>query len=137
MWAIEKVSVLRSLEVFRTIPEEHLGEVAAVLKERQFRAGETIIREGDMGTSMFILIDGRVWVHRNDVNIAVLGSGDIFGELAALDRGARTASVTSMTDVVLLELDGTALYGLMSTHVELVRGLIRILCNRVRSNLPN
>jgi len=137
MWAIEKVSILRSLEIFRTIPEEHLGDVAAVLKERAVRAGETIIREGDMGTSMFILIEGRVWVHRNAVNIAILGSGEVFGELAALDRGQRTASVTSMTDATLLELDGASLYELMSTHVELVRGLVRILCNRVRSNLPS
>lgn len=137
MLTIEKINVLKSLEIFRTIPEEHLGEVASILREREVPGGESIIREGEVGTSMFIIVEGRVRVHRQAKDLAVLGSGDVFGELAALDPEPRAASVTAMNDSYLFELDGAALYDLMSDRVEVARGLIRILCARVRSTLPN
>src|SRR5687768_13794116 len=132
MSAMEKISVLRSIDIFRSIPDEHLSDVASILKEKEVSAGEAIIREGDLGTSMFIIVEGRVRVHRQDKDIAVLGSGDLFGELAALDPEPRAASVSAINDSFLFELDGSSLYALMSDRVEVVRGLIKILCNRVR-----
>jgi CRP/FNR family transcriptional regulator, cyclic AMP receptor protein len=137
MSVMEKVSVLKSIDIFRSIPDDHLSDVASILKEKEVSAGEAIIREGDLGTSMFIIVEGRVRVHRQDKDIAVLGSGDLFGELAALDPEPRAASVSAITDSFLFELDGSSLYALMSDRVEVVRGLIKILCNRVRSTLPN
>ena len=86
---------------------------------------------------MFIIVEGRVRVHRQEKVIAVLEYGDVFGELAALDPEPRAASVTALSDSFLFELDGAALYDLMSDRVEVVRGLIRILCNRFRSTLPD
>ena len=137
MSSMEKISVLRWIDIFRTIPDEQLADVASTLRDREVFAGEEIIREGDMGTSMFIIVEGRVRVHRNDKEIATLGSGDPFGEMAALDAAPRSASVTALSDVFLFELDGSALYDIMSDRPEVVRGLIRILCNRVRTKLNN
>jgi CRP-like cAMP-binding protein len=137
MSSIEKISVLKWIDIFRTIPEQHLSQVASILKEREIPAGEQIIREGEMGTSMFIIVEGRVRVHRDTQEIASLGTGELFGELAALDPAPRSASVSAISDVFLFELDGASLYEIMSDRPEVVRGLIRILCNRVRSNLPN
>ena len=137
MLTMEKINVLKSLEIFRAIPEEHLGELASILKEKNVTGGELIIREGELGTSMFIIVDGRVRVHRQEKELAVLEYGDVFGELAALDPEPRSASVTAMCVSFLFELEGAALYELMSNRVEVVRGLIRILCNRVRSTLPS
>jgi CRP/FNR family transcriptional regulator, cyclic AMP receptor protein len=137
MSTMEKISVLKSIDIFRTIPDEHLSDVASILKEREVTAGDAVIREGDLGTSMFIIVEGRVRVHRQEKDIAFLGSGDLFGELAALDPEPRAASVSAITDTFLFELDGSSLYALMSDRVEVVRGLIKILCSRVRSTLPN
>jgi CRP/FNR family cyclic AMP-dependent transcriptional regulator len=134
---MEKISVLRWIDIFRTIPDEQLADVASTLRDKEVFAGEEIIREGDMGTSMFIIVEGRVRVHRDDKEIATLGSGDLFGEMAALDAAPRSASVTALSDVFLFELDGSALYDIMSDRPEVVRGLIRILCNRVRTKLNN
>src|SRR5262249_27074636 len=107
-----------------------------ILKEKEVVAGEDLIREGDMGTSMFIIVEGRVRVHLNGRQIAVLGSGCSIGELAALDPEPRSASVTALTDSLLLELDGQELYQIMSKRVDVVRALFHILCDRVRSTLP-
>ena len=137
MLTMDRINVLKSLEIFKTIPDDHLVEVASILNERAVAAGEQIIREGELGTSMFIIVEGRVRVHRHTKDLAILGSGDVFGELAALDPEPRAASVTAVNDALLFELDGTSLYALMSDRVEVVRGLIRILCNRVRSALPS
>ena len=136
MPTIENITVLQSLEIFRTIPEQDLLKIASILKEKEVGAGEDVIREGDMGTSMFIIVEGRVRVHLNGKQIAVLGSGSSIGELAALDPEPRSASVTALVETLLLELDGQDLYTIMSKRIDVVRALFRILCERVRSALP-
>src|SRR5437867_2117561 len=123
MSTMENITVLRSLEIFRTIPQPELAKIASILKEREIAAGEDIIREGEMGTSMFIIVEGRVRVHLQGRQVAVLGSGSSFGELAALDPEPRSASVTALTESLLLELDGQELYTLMSKRMEVVRAL--------------
>jgi len=135
MLTLEKVIVLKSVEIFRALPEEHLVELAGILHAREVHAGETIIREGELGTSLFVIVDGRVRVHRHEKEIAVLGSREVFGELAALDPEPRSASITALDDTFLFELDGDALYELMADHVEAVRAIIKVLCRRLRSEL--
>jgi CRP-like cAMP-binding protein len=133
---MENVTVLRSLDIFRAIPEPDLVKIALILKGKEVRAGEDIIREGELGTSMFIIVEGQVRVHAQGRQIAMLGSGSVVGELAALDPEVRTASVTALNDTFLFEVDGDELSQLMSERVDVARGLIRVLCRRVRSTLP-
>ena len=132
---MENITVLRSLDIFRAIPDPDLVKVASILKGKEVRAGEDIIREGELGTSMFIIVEGQVRVHAQGTQIAMLGSGSVVGELAALDPELRTASVTALNDTFLFEVDGDALSQLMSERVDVARGLIRVLCRRVRSAL--
>ncbi len=135
MLTLEKVIILKSVEIFHALPEEHLVELAGILRAREVHAGETIIRESEVGTSLFVIVDGRVRVHRQGKEIAILGSRDVFGELAALDPEPRSASITALEDTQLFELDGGALYELMADQIEAVRGIIRVLCRRLRSEL--
>jgi len=136
MLTMENVTVLRSLEVFRTMPDRDLAKVASILKGKEVRGGEDIFREGELGNSLFIIMEGRVRVHLQGKQVAILGSGSLIGELAALDGEPRSASVTALNDTFLLELNGIGLYQLMSDRVDVARGLIHILCQRVRSLLP-
>src|SRR3974390_1423133 len=101
MLTIEKVIVLKSVEIFRQLPEKHLIELAGILNHKEVHADERIIREGDVGNSMFIIVEGKVRVHRDDQEIATLGSREVFGELAALDPEPRSASITAINDSVL------------------------------------
>jgi ATP/ADP translocase/HEAT repeat protein len=129
---IEKVLILKTVSIFAETPEEILAEVAAILEEVEVQAGETILHKDDVGRCMYIIVDGRVRIHNGDHVIAYLGARDIFGELAVLDAEPRSASATVEVDTQLFRLDQDALYELMTDRFEVARGIIRVLCRRVR-----
>jgi len=129
---IEKVIILKSVSIFAETPEPILAEMASILEEIEVKAGETVIRQGDIGTSMYIIIDGHVRVYTKDREIAQLGEREVFGEMAALDPEPRSATVAALEDTRLFRLEQEALYDLMAEHIEVARGIIRVLCRRIR-----
>lgn len=132
---IERVIILKSVNIFSEVPEEDLVEVASIVEEMEVKKGEAIILKGDIGTSMYIIVSGRAKVHDEDKELAVLEERTVFGELAALDPEPRSASITAMEDCHLFKLEEGPLYDLMAEHIEVVRGIIRVLCRRMRSML--
>ena len=129
---IEKVMILKSVDIFSETPEEDLIEVASIVEEVEVKAGKEIITKGDIGTSMYIIVEGRVRVHDGGKELAILGRRTVVGELAALDPEPRMATVTAIEDTDLFRLDEGPLYDLMAEHIEVVRGITRVLCNRLR-----
>lgn len=132
---IERVIILKSVNIFSEVPEEDLVEVASIVEEMEVKAGEDIIVKGDIGTSMYIIVSGRARVHDDGKELAVLNERTVFGELAALDPEPRSATITAIEDCHLFKLEEGPLYDLMAEHVEVVRGIIRVLCRRMRSML--
>jgi hypothetical protein len=132
MLTIEKVIILKSVSIFANSSEEVLAEVATILEESEVKAGETIFHKGEPGNSMYIIIQGRVRVFDGDKTINVLGERDIFGELALLDPEPRSASVTALEETSLFRLDRDAFYELMASDIEVVRGIVHVLCQRLR-----
>lgn len=130
---IERVIILKALGIFSETPEEVLAEVASILEEIEIKAGQTIFRKGDMASCMYIIVDGRVHIHDRERTLRHLNVGSIFGELAVLDPEPRSASVTAVEDTRLFRLDRDALYELMADHIEVIRGIIRILCRWLRA----
>ena len=61
-----------------------------------------------------------------------LGQGAVFGELAALDTQPRTASVTAVDEALIFSIDQETLYEMMAEHAVMLRGIIRVLCERLR-----
>jgi hypothetical protein len=129
---IEKVMVLRSVGVFSDVPEEVLPDLAGYLEEIEVGADERVYEKGATGRTMYIIADGRVRVHDEDRTFTELQAGELFGELTTLDPEPHSASVTALDDTRLLGLDRDALYELMSAHPTVLRGLIHILCGRLR-----
>ena len=129
---IEKVMILKSVDIFSETPEEDLIEVANIVEEVEVKAGQDIIRKGELGTSMYIIVEGKMRVHDNGRQIAVLNRREVFGELAALDPEPRMATITAIEDTELFRLDEGPLYDLMAEQIEVVRGIIRVLCQRMR-----
>ncbi|MFW6373371.1 MAG: Crp/Fnr family transcriptional regulator [Thermodesulfobacteriota bacterium] len=132
---IERVIILKSVNIFSEVPEEDLVEVASIVEEMEVKKGEDIILKGDIGTSMYIIVSGRAKVHDEGKELAVLDERTVFGELAALDPEPRSASITALEDCHLFKLEEGPLYDLMAEHIEVVRGIIRVLCRRMRSML--
>ncbi len=134
---MEKVMLLKSIYIFAEVPEEVLATVAMNLDEVTKQAGETIITKGEMGHSMYIIAEGQVKVHDGEKLIGQMDRSEIFGELAALDAEPHSASVTAETDTLLYLLDQDILYELMADHVDVARGLIKVLTRRVRRLTQN
>jgi CRP-like cAMP-binding protein len=132
MLTIEKVILLKSVGMFANSSEEALAEVASILEELEFQPGETVFEKGDQGHSMYVIIEGRVRVLDGDRTINVLGERDIFGELALLDPEPRSASVVAIEETRCFRLDRDSFYELMSANVEMMQGIVQVLCQRLR-----
>jgi CRP/FNR family cyclic AMP-dependent transcriptional regulator len=132
---IEKVLVLKTVSIFSETPDEVLADVASIVEELEVKAGTTIIKVGELGTSMYVIVSGRVRVHLGEHALDELGSRDVFGELALLDAEPRSASVTAIEDTHLFCLGQTPFYELMADRFEVARGIIRVLAARLRARL--
>ncbi len=132
---IEKIIFLKTVPLFSATSEETLYELAAVLEEEFIPAGTMIIQKGDEGRTMYIILEGRACVHDGNKTIAEVGDGEVIGELSALDPEPRSADVTAITDMRLFSLEHGVLMELMDTQPQVMRGMIQLLCQRVRSSL--
>ena len=130
---IEKVLILKTVGIFAEVPDEILAEVASLLVPVDIPAGKIVIREGDIGGTLYIVVDGRVRVRQDNRTIIELGEREVFGELAALDPAPRSATVVTLEDSRLLELRNEHLEQLMAVNPGIVRGIIRMLCRRLRT----
>lgn len=129
---VEKVIVLKGVNIFSETPDEVLADVAAVLEEIEVGTGEAVFEKGDMGTALYVLVEGRVQILNEGRVLRELQARDIFGEMAALDPEPRSASVVALEPCRLFRLEQEALYELMADRVEVARGIIRVLCGRLR-----
>ncbi len=129
---IEKVIILKTVDIFSRTPDRLLAEVAASMQEKEVPAGEPIFAKGEMGQQMFVIVFGQVRVHDKDNTLAELAERSVFGEMGILDNAPRMASVTATTDTVLLSLDQDVLLQLMADRVEIAQGIIHVLSARLR-----
>jgi CRP-like cAMP-binding protein len=117
------------------VPEAQLVDLATIVETVEFDAGDTIMHQGDLGTSMYIVVDGKVRIFEGDQELGMLGDRSVFGDLAALDPEPRAATVQALEDCTLLRLEGESLYELMAGNKEVTRGIIHVLCDYARQNL--
>jgi CRP-like cAMP-binding protein len=132
MLIIERVAVLRSLDLFRDTPDYILASVARIIVEQSVHAGETIITEGEFGACMYVIVEGAMRVHSQDQTIIRLEAGTTVGELAILDPEPRTASVTAAEDSFLFRMDKEPFDEVLADRPEIALGVIRTLSRRVR-----
>lgn len=100
--ASDREELLRRVPLFAGLDDRDLRDVASILKERTFRAGENITTEGASGVGFFVIEDGEASVKVHGEERGRLGRGDHFGEIALITEDARTATVTAETDLSCL-----------------------------------
>ncbi len=130
---IEKVLLLKSLSIFNDTPETILAEIAHLMVDVHVSAKEQVVKEGEVGNCMYIISEGIVNVHKGTHLLAKLGKRDFFGELSLLDTETRSATVTAASDCSLFRIDQEPFYDLIESRPEVVRGVIKILCKRIRA----
>lgn len=130
----ERIALLRTISFFGDCPDDVLADVAAIAEEHHIANGQTIIVEGDLETTMYIIVDGQVRVHSQERTIVDLGPREVIGELAALDPAPRSATVTTLQPTHLLSIRHETLMQVMVDHFAVAQGVIRFLCRRFRQS---
>ena len=129
---LERVGVLQRTALFAATPENVLSAIVPIMKEVAFGSGETIFAKGDLGASLFIVHAGEVGIFSGAQALATFGAGDFFGELALLDAEPRSATAVAQGPVVAFRLDQDDFYDLMEERGEVLRNILRVLCQRLR-----
>ncbi len=130
---VEKVLFLKSIDLFSQIPGEDLARVAQIAEELDFEPTEYIMQEGEMGDTMYLIVEGIVQVFKGDRKIVTLGERECVGEMAILDSEPRSASVQATTPIRVLRIEREDLYELMNEKAEIARGIIKVLTRRLRN----
>ena len=93
---------LVDIPLFNGLAEQDREQLAAVCSKVEVEAGTTLVHEGDFGYAMFAIVTGSAEVSRDGEQIRTLGPGDVFGEIAVLSGGRRTATVTAISSMELI-----------------------------------
>lgn len=133
----QKADLIRSVFLFSDLSFQEVMRVLPVVTERRYSHGETIIREGETGDEIFIVVEGEAEVTQNGVFLTRVPTGGHFGEQALIAEGVRSASVTSVGDSVHLTLAKDDFYRLVSADhdlaVKLLWRFLQTVGNRMRS----
>ncbi|HQM89865.1 MAG TPA: cyclic nucleotide-binding domain-containing protein [Exilispira sp.] len=101
-----------------------------------FKAGSQIFSEGDFGREMYIILKGEVEIFRildgKKSQLAVLKQGDIFGELAIIDKFPRSATAVALTDSVVLAVNSSAFESVILESKDFTKKIIKLLSTRIR-----
>ncbi len=135
---MERLLILRRVPLFAQMTLEQLEAINRLVKEVQYLAGEIIIREGDVGSELFLLVEGEVQILKNwgtpqQLHLATCRGIDYFGEMAILDDEPRSATVAVTQDARLLSLQGDRLKELVLQMPEIAFKIFRVLTQRVRA----
>jgi CRP/FNR family transcriptional regulator, cyclic AMP receptor protein len=127
-----KADVLARLPLFAGMSAESLARLAEVAGEQHFDAGDFVVRQGQVGTGLYVILDGTATVVRGFDVAAALGPGDFFGELAVIDQLPRAASVRAETALSCLAIASWDLLRLLDEDPALSRNLVKGLVARLR-----
>ena len=98
----------------------------------RFDAGKAIMREGEAGVSMYVVMQGRVGIFIRNNEVEAVNAGGTFGEMALVDQSPRTASAISQTDCVLLSVNKNALLALVKSQPAIGVAMLRSIADRLR-----
>ena len=124
---------LRNVPLFFGIEGKELTRIANQMKERVFREGSTVVAEGETGAGFFVIAEGNATVSIGGDVRATLGPGDHFGEIALIDDGVRSASITAATDLRCYGLTPWEFRPFIEEHPQVAWVLLRTLAKRIRS----
>jgi CRP/FNR family transcriptional regulator, cyclic AMP receptor protein len=130
---IEKVLILKSLNIFQDTPENILAEIAPLMTGEEFEKDSLIFNEGEVGECLYIIFKGEVKISKRNMTLDILKEHEVFGELSLLDTETRSATATAYTDCTLFKIDQEPFFDLMEARPEILRGIIKILSKRLRS----
>jgi MFS family permease len=129
---LEKVVLLKGVSLFEEVPGEDVAALAQASEEVRPVTGVPIIREGEPGDTLYVVVQGGVRVERAGRTVARLGPGESFGELSVIDQQPRSATVIPEPGTELLAIAQEDFHELLADHPELATAVLRVMSRRLR-----
>ena len=126
------MEVLRQVPLFSNLDEKDLDQLSRQMHERRFPEGAEVTREGATGAGFFVIMEGNADVSIGGEHRATLGPGDHFGEVALIDDGVRSASITAATDLLCYGLTPWEFRPFVEDHPQVAWALLETLARRAR-----
>lgn len=133
----ENKAFLRRVPLLQSLNEAQLELIAAGSVRKNYPKGRTIVSEGEPSQSLFILLSGRAKVQRSDsegkeVILAVIGSGEFFGEMSIIDDSPRSASVITLESCDFMSINKDSFKAMLMQSPEICMQIMRGLVRRLR-----
>jgi CRP/FNR family cyclic AMP-dependent transcriptional regulator len=127
------VDLLQRVPLFADFERGELQRLSRSFKERTFDAGSTVVGEGKTGAGFFVIESGEATVSRGGDERAKLGPGDYFGEVALIDEGARSATITADSDLRCYGLTSWEFRPLVESNASIAWKLLETMAKRLRA----
>jgi CRP-like cAMP-binding protein len=126
------LDLLRGVPLFTSVDDKFLARLAGEFFERTYRVGEAIAEEGESGKTFVVIESGTVAVTVHGREVGHLGPGEAFGEMALIDKSARSATVTAVTETHCFLLPVWSFRPIVEEHPEMAWALLEALANKIR-----
>lgn len=123
---------LEAVPLFAGFSARHLKKLAELAEVASFMAGASIVRQGVVGDSFYVVLEGQAKVVANGRTVSRVRPGDHFGEISLIDGGERTASVVSETPMTLLEISQKQFFDMLSRDPQVTLLLLENMARAVR-----
>ncbi len=129
--------IVRRAPLFAALDDEASASLLQTMVEVRLGRAEVLFAEGDPGDRLYVIVEGKIKLGRTSVDgrenlLAILGPGQMFGELSLFDPGPRTATATAVTDTRLARLKKSSLRPWLNNRPEIAEQLLRVLARRLR-----
>ena len=131
--ATPSLDTIARVPLFAGLEKRDLERIAKSCKERRYRAGDAIATEGTGGAGFFVITEGSATVSVGGEARATLSSGDYFGEIALIDEGTRSATITAATDVTAYGMTSWEFKPFVEDHPQVAWALLKTLAQRLRA----
>lgn len=127
-----KLELLSKVSLFEHCTPKELQLIAQLTDQIDVPAGDVLTREGTPGREFYVIVEGKAKVTLGDKEVATLGAGDFFGEMAIVDQGPRAATVTAETPMRLYLVDHQPFWTMVHTAPSVAQNVMRALAQRLR-----
>ena len=129
--------LISSTKLFQDLRQEDLDALASEMREVKYASGQLVFARGDEGQEVYLVAKGRVRLsvltaEGRELSFAHAERGDMFGEIAMIDGGARSADATAVNAVTMYRLSRPAFQSLINTKPGIGRAMLEFLCARIR-----
>ena len=133
----ERVELLRKVHLFAGCTDKQLAFIATQVEDVDVPAGKVLCAEGQSGGDFFVVVSGNAQVDRGGKKLDAIGPGVFFGEIALIDQGPRTATVTATSPMRLIVLGPAQFRDVLNADPQMARQLLYAVTKRLRAAGPH